>query len=402
MARDYEGELIEIEKRRQANNEATRTEGRTERNRLEDAIKQNPEYENLYKDEIASSQKREEDFVASNDKVAAAQAADVEAAQKAAAQAAVDAPPELVPPPPPAPANDNRQTAYSNLAAQEAEPPYPRKFDNYQDYQSALKDLSETALESSKEYNKASSALNDAKSAESPDIDRIAELQADVDRLDEKRTADASAVAELKWANLEYDGAAEKPPSISDHLPSKETVIEGVQNTMAVGAIIAGTLNPLSLADKVDIQDAVNKGSETAIEYVQNLPKEGLSSTQDVEESRHQDLEDKFDAIDDIREIEKEADIEMGVEGARVFNDAMDNATVRAIDPPAAPGGGGSAGPAPSTPAPEAPPAVARVEMRQPSEVKATASNVELELMPAPPPPPPPPPTPANQNTLQT
>jgi hypothetical protein len=399
MARDYLAELLEIEKQRQANNEATRTEERTQRNRLEDAIKEFPEHEPVYRDEIGASRQREEDMVAANDKTAAAKAADVEAAQKAEEAQKSEPAVQLVEPPPP-PANDNRATAFANLAAQEPEPAYPRKFDNAQDYQSALNDLNETALASSKEYDKALSKLNDAKEADAPDSERIAELQGKVDELDEQRKADHEAVADLQWANLEYDGAAPKPESLADRLPDREQVFNAAQMGFAAAGIAAQMANPLSLADRVDIQDAIRHSPAAIerVETVENLNKDTVTLDK-LAESRSEDLEDAIEAMGDIHDIEKEADIQRGVEGAKATNEAFANARDGASPTPAdhapSPSGGAAA------PGREAEPAVvARVEMRQPTHVTATASNVELQLMPAPPPPPPPPPPLANDNTL--
>lgn len=99
MARDYPAELREIEKQRIAINEATRTEGQTERDRLEAAIRENPEHEAIYREEIAGSKAREEDFVNANDKLAANKVSQVEADQRAEQESAKEV--ALVPPPPP-------------------------------------------------------------------------------------------------------------------------------------------------------------------------------------------------------------------------------------------------------------------------------------------------------------
>jgi hypothetical protein len=79
MARDYDGELTELEKQRKANNDKIHEDGLSERNRLEGAIKDYPEHESLYREEINSSQKREDDLIASNNKTSFAKADEIRA-----------------------------------------------------------------------------------------------------------------------------------------------------------------------------------------------------------------------------------------------------------------------------------------------------------------------------------
>jgi hypothetical protein len=392
VARDYQAELREIEKQRIASNEAARAESQAERDRLEGAIREYPEHAALYKEAIDASRATEESYVNANDKLAANKVSQVESDQKAESESVKEA--AAAPPP----SNDNRETAFSNLAAQD-DPAFPRTFDNAEDYQSAAKDLVAQALESAKAHESAVSELKSAQNSPDSTPEQLAALQDAVEKADEQRKADQVAVSKLELANPEFASGAAAPEATSN-LPSMEKVLDVAAAIPDAAQILTQVLNPTPQMDMASME-AQLKNPPPAIESVSNPSPGSMSMDQVAEKVRESNnLDDLMSkAVRDPRDVQ--ADVQANAKKtSEALEHAETNARTITVEPPPVAGGASPSDPAPQA-APDSP-TVARVEMREPAEgPPAKATHVDVVMVPAPPPPPPPPPVPANDNTLQ-
>jgi len=407
VKRDYLSELLEIEKQRQENNENTRTEGRAERDRIEQAKGEHPDLAATYDEKIKQSQSREDALVASNDKTSAGRVAEVEAAQRKEIEAQEKGQEPSEKPPPP---NDNRETAYSNSAAQSEDPAFPKKFDNLQDYQSAAKDLSAAAIQSNRQYQGALTQLNREKLEDAPDADRIAELDKKVNKLDKVRQEDQEAFSKLEIANPEWASASAAPTKSESALekivPDAEKSLGAVKSTGTVLGIIS-SLSTHQPTQSAALQAELSTPRAGYEQVVATNPSAEMTSLADIEKGieKGNNLDDILKKVNSMSKMGEDAQKDAAKRFGNTINDAYNNANERTVDAPSNDTlGGGSSGSSnqASGKASDSERVVARIEMREPAEGQpANATGVEFSMMPAPPPPPPPPPPVANDNTLQ-